>query len=312
MSPDATFPRALNASTRLCAVLGSPVRHSASPAMHNAALAALGLNWCYLGCEVNPDRLREAIEGARHLGFVGLNLTVPHKQLAMALMDELDESAREWGAVNTVVFGRRDDSGEWHPVGQRSDLDGPVLARGHNTDADAIIRAINEDLGIEPRSARVLLLGAGGAGRAAALRLAAEGVGCLYLVNRTQVRAEELAAEIGDRYPAVEVHVGYPEGDVEIVLNATSLGLKSGDASPLDSSRFSLGQADGVYDMIYRPASTPLLDQARAAGCRTANGLGMLLYQGAAALELWSGRQVPVEIMRAALHREIYGAGGAR
>ena len=280
--------------------------------MHNAALDELGLNWRYVGCEVNPERLREAIEGARHLGFVGLNLTVPHKQLAMSWMDELDESAREWGAVNTVVFGRRDVSGDWIPVEQGDANGGPVLARGYNTDADAIIRALNEDLGIEPRSARVLLLGAGGAGRAAALRLAAEGVSILHLVNRTVARAEELAVEIEARYPAVEIHVGYPDGDVEIVLNATSLGLKPGDGSPFNGDRYSLGQADGVYDMIYRPSSTPLLDQARAAGCKAANGLGMLLYQGAAALELWSGRPAPVEVMRAALHREIYGSGGPR
>lgn len=312
MASDVAPPRILNASTRLCAVLGSPVRHSASPAMHNAALDELGLNWRYVGCEVDPERLREAIEGARHLGFVGLNLTVPHKQLAVSLMDELDESAREWGAVNTVVFGRRDDSGDWIPVGQGDAKGGPVLARGYNTDADAIIRALNEDLGIEPRSARVLLLGAGGAGRAAALRLASEGVSVLYLVNRTVARAHELAAEIEARYPAVEIHVGYPDGDVEIVLNATSLGLKPGDGSPFDGDLYSLGQADGVYDMIYRPSSTPLLDQARAAGCKTANGLGMLLYQGAAALELWSGLPAPVEVMRAALHREIYGSGGPR
>lgn len=312
MSSTPAFPGPLNASTRLCAVLGSPVRHSASPAMHNAALAALGLNWRYVGCEVNPAHLREAIEGARHLGFVGLNLTVPHKQLAVALMDELDASAEEWGAVNTVVFGHRDAAGGWIPVGQGDPGGAPVLARGYNTDANAIIRSLYEDLGVEPRSSRVLLLGAGGAGRAAALRLAAEGVSVLYLVNRTMARAEELAREIESRFPAVEVHLGYPAGDVEIVLNATSLGLKAGDPSPLDSDLFSLAQADGVYDMIYRPASTPLLDQARAAGCRTANGLGMLLYQGAAALELWSGQPVPVEVMRAALHREIYGEGGGR
>jgi shikimate dehydrogenase len=307
MSSTPAIPGLLNASTRLCAVLGRPVRHSASPAMHNAALHSLGLNWRYVACEVNPERLREAIDGARHLGFIGLNLTVPHKQLAVSIVDELDVSAQEWGAVNTVVFGFYNADGQWTPVGQGDPGAAPVLARGYNTDADAIIRALNEDLGIEPRSSRVLLLGAGGAGRAAALRLAAENVSVLYLVNRTQARAEELAREIEERYPAVEVHVGYPPGDVEFVLNATSLGLHEGDASPLDFDRFALGQTDGVYDMIYRPSATPLLEAARAAGCRAANGLGMLLYQGAAALELWTGQPAPVEIMRSALHREIYG-----
>jgi shikimate dehydrogenase len=275
--------------------------------MHNAALAALGLDWRYVGCEVDPQRLREAIEGARHMGFIGLNLTVPHKLIAVEWMDELDASAEEWGAVNTVVFGRRDSSGNWVPVGQGDGGGGPVMARGYNTDADAIIRSLNEDLGIEPRSARVLLLGAGGAGRAAALRLAAEGVSVLWLVNRTRTRAEALAAEIEERFPAVEVRIGYPDSGVEIVLNATSLGLKAGDELPLDPGQFALDRADGVYDMVYRPAETPLLREALRAGCKVSNGLGMLLYQGAAALELWTGRTAPVEVMREALEREING-----
>jgi shikimate dehydrogenase len=301
------FARPLSATTRMVAVLGAPIRHSASPAMHNAALAQLGLDWRYVACAVVPDKLREALEGARHLGFVGLNLTVPHKLLALPLMDELDASARLWGAVNTVVFEAKNAADEWQPVGQLAEVRGPVRAHGYNTDADAIIRSLREDLGLEPRSARVLLLGAGGAGRAAALRLADEGVEELWLVNRTVEKAEALAAEIAERFPSVDVRVGYPESEVELVLNATSVGLKSGDGLPFTAANFSLKQADCVYDMIYRPAETPLLQAARAAGCRTANGLGMLLYQGAAALELWTGQVAPVEVMRAALEVEIYG-----
>jgi shikimate dehydrogenase len=302
-----SFARPLSASTRLLAVLGTPIRHSASPAMHNAALAELGLDWRYVACEVAPERLREAIEGARQMGFLGLNLTVPHKRLAVPLMDALDDSARRWGAVNTVVFETETEDGEWRPVGLVGQVRGPVCARGFNTDADAIIRSLREDLAIEPRSARVLLLGAGGAGRAAALRLADEGVEALWLVNRTTERARAVAEEIAARFPAVEVAVGYPDSEVEIVLNATSLGLKAEDPLPFDPQRFSLHQTDGVYDMIYRPAETSLLQAAKAADRRTANGLGMLLHQGAAALELWTGMQVPVATMRRALEAEIYG-----
>lgn len=305
------FARPLSAATRLVAVLGAPIRHSASPAMHNAALAALGLDWRYVACEVVPEKLREAVEGARHMGFVGLNLTVPHKLLAVPLMDDLDVSAQLWGAVNTVVFEAEDAEGWWKPVGQLREVRGPVRARGYNTDADAIIRSLREDLTIEPRSARVLLLGAGGAGRAAALRLADEGVQELWLVNRTEAKAAALAEEIGDRFPAVDVRLGYPQDEVEIVLNATSLGLKPGDGLPFDESAFSLERTDGVYDMIYRPAETPLLQAARQLGRKAANGLGMLLHQGAAALELWTGRAVPVEVMRAALVQEIYGGQNA-
>ncbi len=300
------YLRHLSAGTRLCAVFGQPIRHSASPAMHNAAFEAAGLDWAYVACEVDPTYLGEAITGARRMGFCGLNLTVPHKLEAIEWVDELDESAKAWGAVNTVAFEAEVD-GEWFPVGQIDPTGRAIRSKGYNTDADALIRALKEDLRIEPRSARVLLLGAGGAARAAALKLADEGVLELWLVNRTIPKAQELATEISHRYPAVTVDVGYPESDVEIILNGTSLGLKSGDPLPLDVDRFPLERADGVYDMIYRPAVTPLLTAAHAAGCQTANGLGMLLYQGAAAWELWTGRQAPIEVMREALGREVYG-----
>lgn len=305
-------PRPVTASTRLAAVWGSPIRHSASPAMHNSAFAALGLDWRYLACEVAPDHLAAALEGARVMGFCGVNLTVPHKRLALDMMDVLDDSARAWGAVNTVVFEAENAEGVWTPVGLLRQVQGPVRMRGYNTDADALVRSLNEDLLMEPRGARVLLLGAGGAGRAAALRLADEGVETLWLQNRTGSKAEELASEIGERFPAVDVRTGLPDTDVEIILNATSSGLKIEDPLPIDVRAYPLGRADAVYDMIYRPAETPLLRQAREAGCRTANGLGMLLYQGAAAFELWTHRPAPIDVMRAALVREAYGSGESR
>ncbi len=260
--------------------------------MQNAGLAALGFNWRYLAFEVDPAHLREAIAGAKQLGFVGLNLTVPHKLLAVDLVDELDESARTWGAVNTIRFEHEGDR---------------TIARGFNTDADAITRSLREDLGVELRGAKVLLLGAGGAGRTAALKLATEGVAELHLINRTESRAVAVAAEIHQRNPDVQVHVGYPATEVDLLLNATSLGLKPDDSLPVDKAKFSLKQARAVYDMIYRPAETSLLQAAQAAGCRTANGLGMLLYQGAKALEIWTGKSAPVEIMRRALRENIYG-----
>lgn len=275
--------------------------------MQNAGMAALGLNWRYLACDVAPEDLAAAIAGARAMHFLGLNLTIPHKLLAVSLVDDLDLSAETWGAVNTIRFEAEDADGIWRPLAELSELLGPVRSRGFNTDADAIVRSLAEDLAIEPRGARVLLLGAGGAGRTAALRLADEGVTALWLVNRTEEKARELAREVTDRFPAVAVEVGYPDSGVEIILNATSLGLKVADALPLDIQRFPLNRADVVFDMIYRPAETPLLQAARQAGCRTANGLGMLLYQGAAALELWSGRPAPVDVMRTALQQEIYG-----
>jgi shikimate dehydrogenase len=275
--------------------------------MQNAGIAELGLDWRYLACELPPEELRVALDGAKAMRFIGVNLTVPHKLLAVDLMDQLDESARTWGAVNTVRFEGQNDRGKWQPLAMLADTPKQIRMHGFNTDADAITRALREDLGISVHGITVLLLGAGGAGRTAALKLASEKVGALYLVNRTQAKAEQLATEINQRYPEVKVIVGYPAGKVDLVLNATSMGLKEGDASPLDEREFTMNRADAVYDMIYRPAETPLLKAARRAGLPVANGLGMLLYQGASALEIWSGRPAPVAVMRRALEQNIYG-----
>lgn len=291
------------ASTRYCAVYGHPVRHSASPPMQNAGLSALGLDWRYLACEVRPEELGEAITGARAMHFIGLNLTVPHKLLALEMMDVLDESAREWGAVNTVRFEGREVGGEWQPLHALDAAPSELRSHGFNTDADAITQSLREDLGMEVRGESVLLLGAGGAGRVAALKLAASGAKTLHLVNRTMAKAEALAAEVSERFPGVTVAVGLPEAEVDLVLNATSLGLKAGDPQPGEG--FALERARAVFDMIYRPAETPLLAMARAAGCRAANGMGMLLHQGAKALEIWSGQAAPLEAMRTALKEAL-------
>jgi len=301
------FSQPINASTRFCAVYGHPVKHSASPAMQAAGLASLGLNWRYLAFEVDPENLHAALQGAKAMNFVGLNLTVPHKLLAVGMVDVLDESAKCWGAVNTIVLEGCDESGAWRPMREFADVPRATRLHGFNTDADAITRSLREDLRFELRGAKVLLLGAGGAGRTAALKLASEHVSELFLVNRTRSKAEAVAEEIRERYPDVQATIGYPAGKVDLVLNATSLGLKPGDPVPFDEKQFSLGRAGAVYDMVYRPVETALLKAARAAGCRTANGLGMLLYQGAAALELWTGQPAPVGIMRHALERNVYG-----
>jgi shikimate dehydrogenase len=285
---------AINAATRLCAVFGSPIAHSASPAMHNAAFAALGLNWRYLAFEVNPKNLRAAIEGAKTMNFIGLNLTVPHKLRALEMVDGLDASAKVWGAVNTIKFVQS----------PKSKIQSSI---GFNTDADAIAQSLREDLKIKLRGAKILLLGAGGAGKTAALKLAAEKVAELFLVNRTRSKAEKIAREIKKQFPAAKVSVGFPKTSVDLILNATSLGLKLNDNSPLDEKQFSLKQTRAVYDMIYRPAETKLLKAAKKSGCKTADGLGMLLHQGAKAFEIWTEKPAPLEVMRRALEENIYG-----
>jgi len=314
---------AINAATRCCAVYGFPIRHSASPAMHNAAFAALSLNWRYLAFEVHPDNLRAAIAGAKAMQFSGLNLTVPHKLLAMQIVDELDESSKTWGAVNTIRFEARDAGGQWQPLhqfgvppsgGQTQAVKPPeggtpneIRAVGFNTDSDGIARSLREDLGLKLADLKVLLLGTGGAGQVAALRLAMENVSELFLVDYVAAKAGAVAEEIRKRHPRVKVTLGFPKGEVDLLLNATPIGLKPGDPSPLDEKLFPLRQARAVYDMIYKPAETKLLAAAKAAGCQTSNGLGMLLHQGAKAFEIWTGKPAPVDVMRQALEQSIYG-----
>jgi shikimate dehydrogenase len=297
----------IDATTRYCAVYGHPIKHSASPAMQNAGMAALGLNWRYIAFEVHPDDLRLAIDGAKRMNFIGLNLTVPHKLLAVNMVDVLDESAKLWGAVNTIRFEGKDPSGNWLLLREFADAPREIRSHGFNTDADAITRALKEDLGIDLSGAKVLQLGAGGAGRTAALKLASENISELFLVNRTPKKADDVAAEIRARHPNVKVHTAYPSVKVDLLLNATSLGLKSDDALPYSEGQFDLRRAEAVYDMIYRPAQTLLLQSAKSAGCRTANGIGMLLYQGSKALEIWTGQPAPIDTMRLALEKNVYG-----
>src|SRR5262245_39680746 len=277
--------------------------------MHNAGMAALGLSWRYLACDVSPVNLRAAIEGARSMKFIGLNLTVPHKLLALEMVDELDASARQWGAVNTVRFEACDAQDQWRPLAQfAGGVPDVIRAKGFNTDADPLVGALREEFERQLLTEAVVrLLGAGGAGRVAALKLASEGASVLFLVNRTRSKAEAIAAEIRKRFPRQEVTVGYPKNKVDMVINATSLGLQPGDDLPFDPKQFSLQQTRCVYDLIYRPPETPLLKAAKAAGCRAVNGLGMLLHQGAKALEIWSEKPAPLSAMRQALEKEVYG-----
>jgi len=275
--------------------------------MQNAGFAVLGLNWRYLAHEVRPEHLKEALVGASRMNYIGLNLTVPHKVLAMDLVDVLDEAAVTWGAVNTVLFEGRDAKGQWRPLRDYEEAPAETRSRGFNTDADAIPRAIQDNLALDLAGSKVLLLGAGGAGRTAALRLAAEGVRELWMVNRTISKAAMIGDAIKSRYPQTKCHLGYPADNVDLVVNATSLGLATGDCLPFEEREFSLERAGAAFDMIYRPAETPFLRLAKACGRPTANGLAMLLYQGAKALEIWTGQPAPVERMRHALEANIYG-----
>ena len=280
------------------AVLGSPVEHSLSPAMHNAALETLGFDVRYAKIECAPENLAEAVDCARRANFLGLNLTIPHKFAALELCTELDDTARQLGAVNTLL------------------IDGSRTA-GFNTDGPGLVRAIREVFSFDLRDLRVMVLGAGGgAGSAAALQCALEKCPRLVLVNRTENKAHDIAQRATqllhpDRLegpedpvtviPLEESALREQLTRTDLVINATSLGMKRTDPRLIPAAILTPDLM--VYDMIYRPSVTRLLEDAKSTGARTANGLSLLLHQGALSLEIWLNRPVPLDVMRRALDR---------
>jgi shikimate dehydrogenase len=275
-------------------VLGWPVAHSRSPAIHNAALAELGMSdWRYQRLPVPPTLFTETVRALRHCGFVGANATIPHKQAALAVADEASTAAAAIGAANTLAL---------RP-------DGTIVAE--NTDAPGLVAA----LGCSPRGARALVLGAGGGARAAAWALREAGAGEVSVWNRTPARAAALAQDLGLRA------VPRPE-PADLLVNCTAVGLRapqaeSGGETGVEPSATEIeelnqlglsfdlvGNYAYVVDLVYRPGSTGLLAAARRHGLRTLDGLEVLVAQGALSFELWTGRPAPLEVMRRAARRE--------
>jgi shikimate dehydrogenase len=257
-------------------VAGWPVAHSRSPAMHNAALAAVGLrDWRYLKLPLPPARFAETVRALPAAGFRGLNVTMPHKAAALALADEATPTAVAVGAANTLTFL---PSGDLH---------------ADNTDVAGLLEA----LGTDPRGLTALVLGAGGAARAAVYALRRAGAADVMVWNRTRERAERLVADLGGRV------VDGPERAV-LVVNCTSVGLRAGDlpfkSLPVEAD--TLGVGSYVADMVYRPGGTPLLDAAKQRGATVVTGLEILIAQGAASFERWTDMAAPREAMRQAVH----------
>ncbi len=278
------------------AVFGDPIAHSASPPMHNAALEKCGLDLRYTRLHIRENELAEALRLLPRHGFVGVNCTIPHKAAALPLMDRVDDHARRIGVVNTVV------------------VEGDELV-GFNTDGPGLVRAVRAEFGVDLHDLRVLVLGAGGgAGRAIAMQCGIEQCERLVLVNRTLEKAQSLADELqplfrgprvsgpGDRLevaPWEETALRSQLAHTDLVINCTSVGMKSTDASPLPSAL--LQPHLMIFDTIYTATRTKLMLAADAAGARTANGLSMLLHQGALSFEIWFAREAPLDAMRAAL-----------
>ncbi len=275
------------------AVIGDPVAHSASPPMHNAALAALGIPARYTRLHIRPDELTEALGLLHKAGFIGINCTIPHKPAVLSAVDIADEGAKRAGGVNTVVVGA---NGKLH---------------GFSTDGPGFSRAVQESFGIELKHLRVLVLGAGGgAGRAIAMQCAAEQCPALTLLNRSLDKLEPILDDIAKIYPFDRVSSGDLSdlflkiglANSDLVVNCTALGMKPGDKSPAPARHLEARHL--LYDTIYVGHRTPLLTAGDSVGARGANGLAMLLHQGALSFKIWFDREPYIEVMRAALgHR---------
>lgn len=284
--------REITGTTRLLGIIGAPVTHSLSPVMQNHALAALELDYVYVPFPVEPGGLNTAVEGLRQLGVCGFNVTIPFKTAVVPLLDTLSSEAELIGAVNTVA------------------LEGNRLV-GFNTDGTGFIQSLREDLDFEPHGANILMLGAGGAARAALAALCAAGAASVTIANRTAQRGEALRSAFAAMFPEVEITLsslailmaGGGLAAADLLVNTTSVGMNftafaGVDLAPMKSDA-------RVYDMVYAPSVTPLLATARQRGLKAANGIGMLAAQGEAAFAIWTGCMPPAGIMKMRLEQAL-------
>ncbi len=275
----------ISGKTRVCGLIGDPVGHTVSPAMHNAAFRELGLSYIYLPFRVRKEELDQAIQGMKALNIRGWNVTTPHKVAVMPLLDEIDPVAKRIGAVNTIV----NDDG---------------LLRGYNTDAGGFLQALL-DRGIDPEGKNVVILGAGGASRAISFILAERGAH-LAILNRqpTLDRALELAQRISAEFGQEVTALGLNAENLasclaraDLVVNATSVGMcPDDDQTPVPAELLRPGLV--VYDIVYNPVRTRLLREAEAAGAQVIGGVEMLVGQGALAFTKWTGKEAPRELMK--------------
>ena len=275
------------------ALFGYPLSHSISPAFQQAALDSLSIEASYTARPTPPEGLAPEVERLRADDHLGANVTIPHKELIRQYLDGLDPWAETVGAVNTIVK-----------------KDGRLV--GHNTDGYGFLRSLEERGGFSPEGKSVLLLGAGGAARAAVFALAESGAGTVLIANRTAERGSALAQDIRGRSLEVDsillAEAREAARRVDLIVNATSMGMEPGPnagLSPLDSADISPHAL--VYDMVYTPQQTPLMKAALQAGAKVLGGLWMLVYQGAAAFEMWTSREAPVDLMYEAGLRALGG-----
>jgi shikimate dehydrogenase len=280
----------ISGKTKVCAIIGDPIEHSLSPAIHNAAFNACSLDYVFVAFQVKREELREAVQGFKALGVAGFCVTIPHKVAVMAYLDALDPLAKAIGSVNTVV----NNNG---------------ILTGYNTDAPGFLEPLTTR-GIELEGKNVVMLGAGGAARAVAFMLVNEGAR-LTVLNRTLSRAGELAGgiKVSLKKDVNTLEMNYENlkraiSQADICVNTTSIGMSPNtNETPVPAEL--LHKRHIVYDIIYNPAETRLLREAKEKGAKTLNGAEMLAWQGALAFEKWTGYKAPIEIMLKELKRAL-------
>jgi shikimate dehydrogenase len=283
----------ISGKTSIYGIFGHPVEHTFSPGMHNAAFRALGLNACYVPFPVSPTDLPRAARAIIPLGLRGLNITVPHKEKIIPFLDKVAEDALAIGAVNTI------------------EVRGDMLI-GHNTDGRGFLRSLSDVARFRPRGKVIAIIGAGGAARAVGCSLALAGAGNVLLYDMDMRKARRLARDIsrnfGKQVHAIDADRFSVEArSADCLINATPLGLRRDDPLPCPSDVINSRQL--VCDLVYNPANTKLLLTARSKGARTLGGIGMLLYQGVIAFEIWTSKKAPVPVMRKALARQMSKRG---
>lgn len=278
---------------KIVGIIGYPLEHTASPAMHNAAFKELGLDYEYVPFEVEPEDLKEALRGMRALHVAGFNVTIPHKETIVPLLDEVTKLARFIGAVNTV-----------------ENQEGKLV--GYNTDGPGFIDSLKEDAGFDPKGKKVVVLGAGGASRAVSTMLAEVGAKSLVISDILEEKAKSLAEYLASsldvscrpaKASSLELKDAISEAD--LLVNATPLGMSPKVNECPISEKTKLSKNLLVYDLVYNPSETKLLKIAKAAGCRICSGLGMLVRQGALAFTIFTGEEPPIDAMWSAAKRAL-------
>jgi len=275
----------VSGSTKIVGIVGYPVAHSVSPQMHNAAFEHLGLDWEYIPFEIHPEDLKKGIDGLRAEGVLGFNVTIPHKEAIIPLLDEVTKLPRLIGAVNTV----KNENGK---------------LVGYNTDGAGFVDSLKFDAGVDPKEKNVVLLGAGGAAKAVAVMLAETGAASISITDIDEKKADDLSAHVGSHFNSKICSLKTGSADLaaaisnaDIVVNATPIGMhpKENECPIAESS--GLRAESIVFDLIYNPPETKLMKLAKEKGAKAVNGLGMLVRQGAISLSIWTDHDAPVDVM---------------